>query len=70
MSTDEANIHKLNSEFNYYYQTIVVTFYVENIVLITYIVYAIAILTSEVNAPTKWLGRRRFARTTVKKARL
>ena len=41
MSTNKANIHKLNSEFNHYYQTIVVAFDIENIVLITYIINAI-----------------------------
>ena len=41
MSTNKANIHKLNSKFNHYYQTIVIAFDIENIVLITYIINAI-----------------------------
>jgi hypothetical protein len=41
MSTNKANIHKLNGEFNHYYQTIVIAFDVENIVLIAYIINAI-----------------------------
>ena len=41
MSTNKANIHKLNSEFNHYYQTIVIAFDIENIVLITYTINAI-----------------------------
>lgn len=41
MSTDEADIYKLDGEFNHYYQPVIVAFDIEDIVLITYVVNAI-----------------------------
>ena len=41
MSTNKANIYKLYSKLNNYYQPIIVAFNIENIMLITYIVSTI-----------------------------
>ncbi len=41
MRADETHIHKFNSEFYYYYQTIVISFKIKHIMLIANIINTI-----------------------------